>query len=91
MFVYLNFVLHKAQPDLAMEFRTFAETQLAEEIRRLSTGGAIISVPDTAVPLGKPYHAIPSLLPTVLHMRMTRMRLYSVTAERLMSLHHIYV
>ncbi len=41
-----------------MEFRTFAETQLAEEIRRLSTGGAIISVPGTSAALGKPCHAI---------------------------------
>eukprot|EP01084_Bolivina_argentea_P041998 77525_1 len=41
--------LWRAQPDLAMEFRTFAEAQLAEEIRRLSTGGAIISAVDTDV------------------------------------------
>ncbi len=36
-----------------MEFRTFAETKLAEEIRRLSAGGAIISAVDNDV-LGKP-------------------------------------
>ncbi len=41
-----------------MEFRTFAEAQLAEEIRRLSTGGAIISAVDTDVS-GKPCHAMP--------------------------------